>query len=215
MSDEGRVARAIVVAGDATVRRTPDLAVVAGSVSVRDARLEAARDRANERASAILAALRELGIPDADVTAPAVQAHPTYDHVRGRTQLTGYEATRPFSVRVRDLALLGPLLDRLVDDGPTQLHGTSMELDDPEAAYREALAEAVARARGRAEVLARAAMVTLGAALRVEEESGGAPVPFAMGGMMKSEMAADGVPTEVAAGEVEIGARVRAWFALD
>jgi hypothetical protein len=214
VSDELQVQRAIVVAGEATVRRAPDLAVVAGSVSVRDARLEDARDRANTRASAILAMLRELGIPDADVVAPSLQTHPTYDHARGRTKLTGYEANRPFSVRVRDLALLAPLLDRLVDDGPTQLHGTSMELDDAEAAYREALGAAVAQARGRAELLAGAAGVTLGAALRVEEESGGAPGPFAMRGMMQAEMAADAAPTEVAAGEVEISARVRAWFAL-
>ena len=213
MSDELRVQRAIVVTGEATVRRAPDLAVVAGSVSVHDPRLEDARDRANTRASEILSAIGELGIPDGDVVAPSLQAHPTYEHARGRTRLTGYEATRPFSIRVRDLGLLGPLLDRLVDDGPTQLHGTSMELDDAEAAYREALGAAVAQARGRAELLAGAAGVILGAALRVEEE-GSAPAPFAMRGMMKAEMAADGVPTEVAAGEVEISARVRAWFAL-
>lgn len=206
--------RHIAVSGEGSVRRAPDTAVVSAAVSVREAKLEAARDRANARASAILAVLREIGVPEADIQAPSLQTHPTYDHARGRAKLSGYEATRPFSIRVRDLSQLGLIFDALVDDGPTQVHGTSMELADLDAAAQEALAAAVAHARGRAEALAGAAGLALGAPLRIEEEGGGGPAPFAMRAM-KAEMAADGVPTEVAPGEIEISARIRVWFALD
>lgn len=205
--------RHIAVTGDGSVLRTPDTAVVSAAVSVRDRKLDGARDRVNARASEILAALRTIGVPDADVQAPSLQAHPTYDHARG-TRLSGYEATRPFSIRVRDLSQLGAIFDALVDDGPTQVHGTTMELAEPDGAAQEALAAAVAHARGRAEALATAAGVTLGAPLRIEEEGDGMPAPFAMRAM-KAEMAADSVPTEVAPGEIEISARVRVWFSLE
>lgn len=201
--------RHIVVSGEATVRRTPDTAVVNAAVSVREAKLEAARDQANARASAVLEALRGIGVPDADVQAPSLQAHPTYDHARGGTKVSGYEATRPFSIRVRDLSQLGAIFDALVDDGPTQVHGTSMELAAPDDAAKEALALAVAQARGRAEALAAAAGLALGAPMRIEEEGGGMPVPLAM-----RAMSTGGVPTEVVPGEIEIIARVRVWFAL-
>jgi uncharacterized protein len=204
--------RMIVVSGEATVRRVPDLAVVSLAVAVRDRQTAPARDEANRRASAILARLRELGVPEADVQAPALTVQPNYDYSRGAPKITGYQASRPMTIRVRDIDLLGPILDGLVDDGATQVHGTSMELADPEAASREALALAVGVARSRAEALAAAAGLALGPPRRIEE-SEGSPGPFR--GAMMFSAAAESTPTEVAVGEIEITARVRAWFDLE
>jgi hypothetical protein len=204
----------IVVGGEATVRRVPDTAVVSLAVTVRDPRTARARDGANQRASAILEALRELGVPDADVQAPSLVVQPAYDYGRGAPKLTGYEASRPITVRVREIELLGPILDRLVDDGATQVHGTSMQLAEPEAASREALAAAYSVALQRAQTLAEAAGVSLGAPLRIEEELGGMPIPVHDMAMMRGAIA-ESAPTEVSAGEIEITARVRAWFSLD
>lgn len=206
------IERGIVVSGEATVRRVPDLAVVSLAVAVRDRRAGAARDEANRRASGILARLRELGLPEADVQAPSLAVQPTYEYGRGAPKVTGYEAARRMTIRVRDIDLLGTILDGLVDDGATRVHGTSMELADPEAASREALAAAVAVARSRAEALAAAAGLPLGAPIRIEEEAGGMQMPFRETAMLR--VAAESAPTEVAIGEIEITARVRAWFAV-
>ncbi|MEP7040014.1 MAG: SIMPL domain-containing protein [Chloroflexota bacterium] len=208
------IERMIVVSGEATVRRVPDLAVVSLSVSVQDRQTAPARDKANQRATAILARLRELGVPDADVQAPSLTVQPTYDYGRGTPKVTGYQAARPMTIRVRDIDLLGPILDALVDEGATQVHGTSMELADPEAASREALATAVGVARARAEALAAAAGLKLGSPRRIEEESDSSPSPF-RGGMRMFQAAAEAAPTEIAAGEIEVTARLRAWFDLE
>lgn len=204
----------IVVSAEATVRRVPDLAVVSLAVSVGDRKVAPARDEANRRASAILARLRAIGVPEADLQAPALTVQPTYDYGRGSPKVTGYQASRPMTIRVRDIDLLGTILDGLVDDGATQVHGTSIELADPEAAFREALAAAVDIARSRAEALATAAGLKLGPARRIEEAADGASGPF-RGGVAMLRAAAESVPTEVAAGEVEITARLRAWFDLE
>ncbi|HEX9635403.1 MAG TPA: SIMPL domain-containing protein [Candidatus Limnocylindria bacterium] len=206
------IERAVVASGEATVRRVPDLAVVSLSVTVEDRKPAAARDEANRRASAILTRLRELGLPDADVQAPSLVVQPRYDYSRGGGKVTGFEAARPMTIRVGDIDLLGTILDELVGGGATRVHGTSMELADPDAASREALAGAVAAARGRAEALASAAGVGLGEPLRIEEEEGGMPVPRGM--VMLRAASTEAAPTEIATGEVEITARVRAWFAI-
>jgi uncharacterized protein YggE len=206
------IERAVVASGEATVRRVPDLAVVALSVTVTDKKPGPARNEANRRASAILARLRELGVPDADVQAPSLVVHPRYDYSRGGGKVTGFDAARPMTIHIRDVDLLGPILDELVDDGATRVHGTSMELADPNAASGEALAGAMAAARGRAEALAAAAGVTLGDPIRIEEEVGEVPVP--RGTAILRAAATEAAPTEIAAGEVEISARVRAWFAI-
>jgi uncharacterized protein len=205
--------RGIVVRGQATVRRVPDIAVVSLAVTAQDKDAGRARDDANRRASAILERLRGQGLPDGDVQAPSLTVHPTYDYSRGKPKITGYEASRPMTLRIRDVTLLGPILDGLVDDGATQVHGTSMELAEPEAASREALAQAVVVARGRAEALAEAVGLALGGPVRIEEGEEAGAVPFPRGAMMR--MAADeSAPTEVAAGEIEISASVRVWFAV-
>lgn len=205
--------RGIVVHGQATVRRVPDLAVVSLAVTVQDKDAGRARDEANRRGSAILERLRGQGLPDTDVQAPSLTVHPTYDYSRGKPKITGYEASRPITLRIKDVSLLGPILDGLIDDGATQVHGTAMELAEPEAVSREALAEAVAVARARAEALAAAAGLALGDPFRIEEGADAGATPFPRGAMMR--MAADeSAPTEIAAGEIEISASVRVWFAL-
>jgi uncharacterized protein YggE len=206
------IERAIVVHGEAVVRRVPDLAVVSLAVTVRGKQPGPARDEANRSASAILGHLGELGLPEADVQAPSLVVHPTYDYGRGAPKITGYEASRPMTLRIRDVELLGPVLDGLVDDGATQVHGTAMELAEPEAATREALTAAVAVARSRAEALAAAAGVSLGEPLRIEEgESVSGPMPR---GAMLRIAAQESAPTEIAAGEIEVSANVRVWFAV-
>lgn len=204
---------AIVVVGEGTVRRVPDLAVASLSVTVRDRKGDAARDKANARASAILERLAELGIAEADVQAPSVVLQPTYDYSRGTPKLTGYEAARPMTVRVRQVERLAPLLDAVIDDGATQVHGTRLELADVDGAGREALALAYAVARDRAGALAEAAGLQLGQPERIEEDPEPRPVPVREMGMLRAA-AQDSAPTEVALGEIEIGARVRVWFGL-
>lgn len=207
------IERVIVVSGEATVRRVPDLAVVSLAVTVSGKQPGPARDEANRRASAILGHLRDLGLPEADVQAPSLVVHPTYDYGRGGPKVTGYEASRPMTLRIREVELLGPVLDGLVDDGATQVQGTAMELAEPEAATREALGLAVAVARSRAEALAAAAGLSLGAPLRVEE-GGSVSGPIRPIGMMRMAAAQEAAPTEVAAGEIEVTAQVRVWFAI-
>ena len=205
--------QAIVVNGEATVRRVPDLAVVSLAVSVTDRRAERARDEANRRASTVLEQLRAIGLAEADIQAPSLVVRPTYDYGKGTPRVTGYEASRPMTLRIRDVALLGTVLDGLVDDVATQVHGTVMELAEPEAATREALTAAVAVARSRAETLATATGVALGQVVRVLEGDGG-PQIAPRGAMMRMAAAAEAAPTEIAAGEVEITATVTIWFAI-
>ena len=205
--------RGIVVRGEATVRRVPDMAVVSLAVTVQDKDAGRARDEANRRASAILERARGQGLPESDIQAPSLTVHPTYDYSRGKPKITGYEAARPMTLRIKDISLLGPILDGLVDDGATQVHGTSMELAEPEAASREALAHAVAVAQARATALAEAAGLELGKPIRIEESGEAGVAPFPRGAVMR--LAADeSAPTEIAAGEIEISASIRVWFAV-
>lgn len=202
----------VTAEGEATV--APDLAVVSLAVTGDGKALAAVRDEVNTRASAVLARLRELGIAEGDVNAPDVAIHPQYDYRKGQ-KLIGYRVERAVTAKVRDLDALGTVLDGVVASGANEVHGAQMTASDPSSADHQALAAAMTAARARAEALAAAAGVSLGGVTRVEEEGGGpvGPMPK-FRAMAAAEMAAD-APTEVAAGDLTVTRRIRAWFAIE
>jgi uncharacterized protein YggE len=204
--------RWIGVSAEGEASLAPDLAVVSLSVTGSGVELTATRDDVNGRTSAVLARLRDLGIADGDLNAPDVGIHPEYDHRRGQ-RLTGYRVTRQVTARVRDLDRLGEVLDGVVAAGADEIHGARMSAADPSAAEHDALRAAVTAARAKAEVLATAAGVALGAVARIEEaDPTGSPVPRLR--MMAMAESAD-VPTEVAAGDLTVTRRIRAWFSIE
>ena len=115
--------------------------------------------------------------------------------------------------RVRDLDRLGGVLDGLVGAGANEVHGAEMTASDPSAAEHEALRAAVTAARAKADALAAASGVKLGDVARIEEEPdrGGPPMPKMR--MMAMAESAD-APTEVAAGDLTVTRRIRAWFVI-
>lgn len=201
----------VVATGEASV--APDLALVSFAVSGSGKQLAPTRDDVNARSSSVLARLRDLGVKEADLSAPDVGIHPEYDYRKGQ-KLTGYRVVRQMTAKVRDLDRLGEVLDGLVTAGANEVHGAQMSAADPSAAEHEALRAAITAARAKAEALAEAGGVTLGGLARVEEEPGG-PVPMPRMRMMAAaEMAAD-APTEVAAGDLTVTRQIRAWFDIE
>lgn len=201
----------VIATGEAPV--APDMAVVSLTVSGKGRELGPTRDEVNRRTSEVLARLRDLGVADADINAPDVGIHPEYDYRKTGQKLVGYLVSRAVSARVRELDALGAVLDGVVAAGANEVHGAQMTASDPSSAEHEALAAAVEAARAKAAAIADASGVTLGAVARVEEDPDGGHVP--MPRMHMAAMAeAGGIPTEVAAGDLTVTRRIRAWFDL-
>jgi hypothetical protein len=200
----------VVADGEASV--APDMALVSFAVSGDGKALGPIRDDVNRRSSAVLAKLRELGIAEADINAPDVGIHPQYDYRKGQ-QLTGYRVVRQMAVKVRDLDALGGVLDGVVGAGANEVQGTRMTASDPSTAEHEALRAAIGAARAKAEALAEAAGVTLGAVERIEEDPDRGGPPMARMGMMAMSESAD-ASTEVVAGDLTVTRHIRARFAI-
>jgi hypothetical protein len=200
----------VVADGEASV--APDMALVSFAVSGDGKDLGPIRDDVNRRSSAVLAKLRELGIAEADINAPDLGIHPQYDYRKGQ-QLTGYRVVRQMAVKVRDLDALGGVLDGVVGAGANEVQGTRMTASDPSTAEHEALRAAIGAARAKAEALAEAAGVTLGAVERIEEDPDRGGPPMARMGMMAMSESAD-ASTEVVAGDLTVTRHIRARFAI-
>jgi hypothetical protein len=204
--------RGISVSAQGEASVAPDMAVVSLAVSGDGKELAPTRDDVNRRSSAVLASLRALDVADADISAPDVGIHPQYDYRKGQ-RVIGYRVARQVTVKVRDLDRLGSVLDGVVGAGANEVFGAQMSAADPSAAEHAALRSAVAAARAKAEVLADAAGVVLGAVARIEEEAdhGGSPMPRMR--MLAAAESADAT-TEVATGDLTVTRRIRAWFEI-
>lgn len=203
--------RTIQVSGEGRAYAAPDVARVTIGVQARDAASVAkASAEATARMRKVLAALEKGGVAAKDVRTVRhdVEIQRSYEKPNPGA-VTGYVVTNQAAVTVRDLARLGALLDQVVAAGSNGIEGLVLEKDDTSGERARALEAAVADARAKAAVLARAAGVGLGDVLLVAESAGG-PVPMREG--LLAVRSAGAAP--IAAGQLEIVGRVDVTVAI-
>src|SRR5687767_9639837 len=170
----------VVATGEVT--RVPDIArVTAGVITTATTATAALEQNARQMAS-VRQALRQAGIPDRDIQTSAISLYPDYrqDERGMNPQLIGYRASNEVSVRFRDIAATGKILDALVAQGANQINGPMLTIDKPELALDEARLAALVTARARAEIYARQLGKRVGRILSVSESGGNYPFPQPM-----------------------------------
>ena len=173
--------RRIVVTGDASAEAAPDRASFTAGVQAEARGARDALTAASTAMTQVLAALEAAGVAKADLQTSELSVDPVWDDGDGgqrQPQVRGYMASNLVTVRARDLAALGALIDAASEAGANRFMGLSFALADPAAQEAEARAAAVAEARARAEQLASAAGVRLGPVLSITEQGGAGPMPM-------------------------------------
>lgn len=195
--------------------RVPDLASIrAGVVTTAPSAAAALSDNA-QRMARVLAALKKAGVADRDVQTSQIALQPQYKYVQNETPvITGYQATNSVQVRFRDIAKSGTILDVLVREGANQIDGPNLSIDKPEAAEDEARTDAVARARARAELYAKAAGLRVDRILSISEGGGYQPQPMPVFAARAMVSAAPEADSKIAAGEQDVTIAVTVRFIL-
>ncbi len=107
---------------------------------------------------------------------------------------------------------LGPILDTLVQSGSNQINGIAFGIDEPKKVLDEARKKAVADARAKAELYAKAAGVALGRVVQISESSAVMPpVPMMR---MAVEAAAQDASVPIAAGQQTVSANVSITYEI-
>ncbi|KQT83393.1 SIMPL domain-containing protein [Aurantimonas sp. Leaf443] len=207
----------IDVTGTGEASGTPDLALASFTVLSVEETARAALDRTNETMARVSTAMKEFGIEARDLQTSDFAVSPQYRYDNDDTPpqnppaIVGYEVRNTLSVRVRDLAKLGEILDKAVTLGVNQGGSLTFAFDDPAALREAARRDAVADARATAAVLAEAAGVTLGAVRHIEVGTDEMP-PMPMLQSMKRMDAAPAPAVPVETGESTVRATVRMEF---
>ncbi len=171
---------AISVVGEASIQVPPDLATIDGGVST-DAKTAKEAAAANAEAMAkVIQALKASGIKDEDLQTSRLSLLPQYAAPSrpGPNSLTGYRASNRVTVRLTDVSKVASVIDILVGAGANEIGGINFSVAAPSKLLDQARDKAMADARRKAEIYARAAGVTLGAPLSIAEDTAQTPATY-------------------------------------
>ncbi len=204
----------IVATGQAS--RVADLARISAGV-VSDAPTASAAMAENARRMvAVRAALRRAGVEDRDIATSAFSLSPQYrqdSRPDSAQRIIGYEASNELSIRFRDVAAAGPILDALVAEGANRINGPEMEVSKPEEALDEARTKAITAARARADLYARAVGKRVARILTIDEGGGGGVYPDRNMGIVAEGLGR--LPTRIQPGEQALSVTITVSFELE
>jgi uncharacterized protein YggE len=208
--------RYISVSGFGEAFGTPDLTYVSLGVDRMDADINAAVNGARDATRAIIAAVQEAGVAEADIQTANYNIYPEDRYNPTTGQPTGervYRVSIILNITVRSLDNTANVVTAALNAGATTVNGLTFGIADSSGLETQARTNAVADARARAEELAVAFGVTLGDLISVTEGvQGGYPVPMpaARGDMM----AGMGGAPQIAPGQLSVGVNVQVVFAI-
>lgn len=212
-----RAVATISVSADARVSALPDVAHASFGITVeRQSSAKAAIDGVRKNMTSIIAAVKNAGVEEKDISTENFWLSPSYDYQDGRQILRGYSAGQSLRVKVRNLENVGPVLTAATDAGANQAGDVMFSFDNTDALQAKARAMAIAEAKQKAQQLAATLGVSLGKLQGFSEGYSGSQPPMLMRAdmaMMKTE-SADQAPMPVPSGEQDITAQVTLTYEL-
>jgi uncharacterized protein len=202
----------LIVVGEGSVRVMPDYAQLTSGVTSKARSVKEAADDNSKLMTAVIAALVQGGVAQQDIQTSRFSVAPVYAANEPRTEpkLVGYSVSNQVTVMLREIGKVGDILDRLIAAGVTDVGNIAFLVSEPSKALDQARAAAIADARRKAEVYARAANLRVGEVVWITEDSGFAPQPV-LRSQAAPPMAAQ-VP--IATGEDTLRVKVTVGFAV-
>jgi uncharacterized protein YggE len=205
----------ISVTGEGIAYGAPDIAIAQIGVQSRNADPTTALGDANAKMTAVMAALKQLGVADKDIQTSAfsVSVQQDVDQQTGQPKGTlTYVVDNTVKITMRDLTKVGQVLGQVVAAGANNIYGVTFSVSDRSKLEADARDKAMADAKGRAAQLAQLAGVTLDKPMSITEISN-SPIPLAQVNYSAlGAAAARAVP--VSTGQIEVDLQVNVTYII-
>jgi uncharacterized protein len=204
----------VVVSAEGEARVVPDRAAITLGVQSRGATAASAAGENARKQKAIIDTLRALGISGDQIGTQNFGVSPemAYDPKTQQSRVTGYVVSNNVRVEVKAIDLVSRAIDASLAKGANQISSLEFRASNPDELRRTALAQAVARARADADVLARTAGGSLGALLELTSSALGGPPVIVRGFSAEAAMAKVATPIEPGTETLRVGVTARWQF---
>jgi hypothetical protein len=203
----------VIVCGTAVRSVQPDRATVSLGISQVTADAATAINEIATRSQLLEALVGELGFDRTAWVTDGVRVAEEWQWQNDSNVLVGYRATSGITVTVRQLQLVGPLLQRAVTSCAATIRSLLWHVDDDNPVRIELMGDAARDARDRAGAYAAALGMQVGNVELISEspiDAGRPPVEM----MMARSTKAESDSMSVNEGVVEVRAEVHVRFAL-
>jgi hypothetical protein len=200
--------RTVSTTGVAIVRSAPDEALVTLGVRADAASADEAMDANADQMSSVIGALLDAGLSEDQLATATLNLYPRWG--TDGEEVIGFTAENQVTVTVHDLERVGTIIDLAVDAGANLASGITFRMSGENPAADDALTEAVADARRKAELLAEAGGAQLGVVLTIAELTSSISPPI----IYEESAAADGAATQILPPTLESQVSVSVTWAL-
>ena len=198
---------AITVSGVGTVTTTPNRADFDFGVTTHGTTAAQAMTANASEMQRVIAALKTAGIHADAIQTSSILLSPLTKNDSG--EIIGYTASNSVTATLSVLGSAGKIVDAAVGAGANEVDGPNLTAADQDSLYRSALAAAVTDARAKAQALASAGGVHVGAVQSIQENDASSPVVYD-----KSAAAAPAPSTPVEVGLQQVTASVTVSFVV-
>jgi hypothetical protein len=153
---------ALSVTGTGEIYAAPDMGLISFSVVSEEKTVAEAMSDNTEKMNAVIDTIKELGIEEKDIKTTGFNLYPLYDYAEkmifppsSERVLSGYEIRNTISVKVRDLTILGSVIEKATKAGANYSDNLQFTFQDEEALKTQARDEAIAQARTKADQIAK------------------------------------------------------------
>jgi uncharacterized protein YggE len=202
----------IIVIGEGSVSVPPDYARLTSGVTTRAKTAKDASDANAKAMAGLLTALQSAGIEQKDIQTSHFFVQPIYTSPGPNMEqkLTGFSVSNQVNVTIRQISKVGDVLDQMVTAGATDAGNVEFLHADLSKTLDRAREAAMADARRKAELYARAAGLALGSVAFITEESS-SPL-FAPKMALRAAMPAAAPP--IASGEDTLQVRITVGYEI-
>lgn len=208
----------LTLSADGVVSAAPDTAIVSLGAVQEAETADAALTANNAAMNKMLAALKQAGVADKDIATSGFTIDPVIvyppqksDGTQEAPKITGYRVSNAVTVKLRDIAKAGGLLDKVIRVGANDVRGVGFTVDDQDSLMDQARVAALKTVETRAALYAKTAGFTLKRILSVSEGTQDhPPMP-----MMMAKAAPQGDSVPLAAGEQDIRATVNVTWEIE
>jgi len=199
----------ITVNGEATIAAEPDQAQIDIGVTTQARNApDASRENA-ERLARVLAEVKKLLGKGDEVKTSGYALNPQYRYPQGgKPEIVGYTANNIVQIKTAKLDEVGKMIDAAMQAGANNINRLMFTLKDEEAARLDALRQASAKAKAKAEAIAASlGLKVLRISTVTEGERSFQPI-YRQAPMARGEALAAAAPTPVEPGAVEVRSTV-------
>ena len=172
IGQEAEFKNSIVISETGEVYAKPDLAVVNFSV-IEEAKTAAeATSKNTETMNNIIQAMEDQGIEDKDLKTISFNLYPRYEYTDdtfNKRILVGYEVSQNLEVKIRDMEKIGTIIEEATSAGANDVGGLQFTIDNEDGLKKEARAQAIGKAKNKAQELSSQLGVKLGRVISFNE----------------------------------------------